>query len=192
MFEHFLEGSATMNIDDRLAFIKTMCETGEADRYGYRPQAVAAQEFANLIGQHAQRQFEEGRATLSEIKRVLRRYARQTLMGQVNGALANGPVVEVHARFVGQWEWCVTLERSDSLSVIFLEFGPTALTQNARAPEPLANPDYTKIFVTRKTTRQDAIDHIAQTDVGLDEVLAGLTNDDVRLRDSVLAVAKAP
>ena len=191
MFRHFLEGPAAMNIDDRIAFIRTMCETGEADRYGYRPQAVAAQEFANLVGQHALRQFEEGRSTLSELKGALRRYAQRTLMDQVNAALTRGRVVTVHARFVGTWEWCVTLERADSESVIFLEFGPTAAAENARAPEPLHDPDYTKVFITRKATRQDSINHIAQTDVGLDEVLAGLSSDDVRLRDGVLEVATA-
>ena len=191
MFQHFLEGPAAMSIDDRVAFIRTMCETGEAERYGYRPQPVAAQEFANLVGQHALRQFEEGRTTLSEVKGALKRYAQQTLMVQVNDALETGHIASAYARFVGQWEWCVTLERSDSESIIFLEFGPTAAAQNAQAPLPLEDADYTKVFVTRKATRNDTIDQIAQTDVGLDEVLAGLDADDFRLRDGVLAVVRA-
>lgn len=191
MFRHFLEGVAAVDVEDRITFIKAMCETGEGERYGYRPQAVAAQEFANLLGQHALRQFEEGRATLSEVKSALRRYCQHALIGQANAALPKGQVVDVYARFVGQWEWCVTLERAASAPFLFLEFGPTAAAQNALAPEPLSSPDYTKVFVTRKPTRQGTIDYIAQTTVGLDEVLRGLSVDDFRLRDGVLTAAAA-
>ena len=181
-----------MSNEDRIEFIKTMCETGESARYGYRPQEVAAQEFAELLAQHARRQFEEGRGSLAELKRALRRFAELTLIGQVNGALQNGHVSSVQTRFAGQWEWCVTLLRADSEQPVFLEFGPTAVVENGRAPEPLVDPDYTKVFVTREAaTDQDGIDLIVQTDVGLDEVLAGLSGDDARLRDAVLAIVSA-
>jgi hypothetical protein len=90
VFRHFLEGAPAMSTEDRIAFIKTMCETGEAARYGHRLQEVAAQEFANLVGQHAKRQFEEGRGTLAEVKRALKRFAEHTLIGQVNDAVQNG------------------------------------------------------------------------------------------------------
>lgn len=191
MFEHFLEGPSAMSNADRIAFIKAMCETGESARFGHRPQEVAAQEFANLLGQHAKRQFDDGRRTLAEAKRALKRFAEQTLMGQVNGELQSGRVASVHARYVGQWEWCVTLERSDSEPAVFLEFGPTAVVENGRSPEPLADPDYTMVFLTRYDAAHDGIDRIVQTAVGLDEVLAGLSSDDTRLRDGVLAVVRA-
>jgi hypothetical protein len=97
--------------EDRIAFIKVMCETGESARYGYRPQEVAAQEFADLVAQHAKRQFKEGRSALEDVKRALKGYAEQILIGQVNGALTNGHIDSVQARFVRQWEWCVTLRR---------------------------------------------------------------------------------
>lgn len=44
LVEHFVEGSGAVNIGDRIAFLKTMCETGESARYGHRPQEVAALE----------------------------------------------------------------------------------------------------------------------------------------------------
>ncbi|MCL3862963.1 PD-(D/E)XK nuclease family protein [Actinotalea sp. K2] len=191
MFHHFLEGPTAMNIEDRITFIRTMCETGESARYGHRPQEVAAQEFADLLAQHARRQFDEGRGTLAEAKRALKRFAEQILMDQINSALQNGHIASVQARFVGQWEWCITLGRSDSAPAVYLEFGPTAVVENGRAPVPLADPDYAKVFVTRKAADYDGIDQIVQTAVGLDEVLAGLGGDDVRLRDGVLAVVKA-
>ena len=180
-----------MSSEDRIAFIKTMCETGESARYGLRPHEVAAQEFADLLAQHARRQFEEGRGTLAEVKRGLKRFAERTLIGQVNGARQYGRVASVQARFVWQWEWCVTLQRSDSEQSVYLEFGPTAVVENGYAPEPLVDPDYTKVFVTRQAADHDGIDLIVQTNVGLDEVLAGLSGDDARLRDGVLAVISA-
>lgn len=191
MFRHFLEGAPAMSTEDRIAFIKTMCETGEAARYGHRPQEVAAQEFANLVGQHAKRQFEEGRGTLAEVKRALKRFAEQTLIGQVNDAVQNGHFTSAHTGYVGQWEWCVELKRSGSERSINLEFGPTAVVENGLVSEPLANPDYTKLFVTRTAADHDGVDQIVQTAVGLDEVLAGLSGDDARLRDGVLTVVRA-
>ncbi len=58
-------------------------------------------------------------------------------------------------------------------------------------PEPVADADYTKVFVTRHDIEHEGIDQIVQTAVGLDEVLAGLSSDDARLRDGVLAVIRA-
>jgi hypothetical protein len=182
MFDHFLEGPSAMSSKDRIAFMKAMCDTGESARYGQRPQDAAAQEFSELMAQHARRQFEDGRTTLAEIKRALKRWATHTLVGQVEG------IASVRTRFVGQWEWCVELTRSDSEQTVFLEFGPTAVVENARAPEPIADPNYTKVFVTRKALDHDGIDMIVQTSVGLDEVLEGLAEDDIRLRDGVLDV----
>ncbi len=136
---------------------------------------------------HAKRQFEEGRRTLAEVKRTLKRYAERTLIGQVNAALESGQLTRIRTRFVGQWEWCVELERADSQPTVFLEFGPTAVVENGRAAEPLVGPDYTKIFVTRAAADPDGIDLIIQTEVGLDDVLTEVKDDDFRLRDAVLA-----
>jgi len=188
LVQHFTEGPGVVSGEDRIAFIKAMCVTGEGARFGYRPQEVAAQEFADLLALHAKRQFEEGRKTLAEVKRALKRYAEWTLIGQINGTLPIGPLTSIQARFVGQWEWCVALRRADSQPNVYLEFGPTAVVENGRVAEPVVDPDHTKIFVTRQAADPDGIDRIIQTDVGLDEVLAGLSDDDVRLRDGVLAV----
>ena len=190
LVEHFMEGPGAVSGEDRIGFIKAMCETGESVRYGRRPQEVAAQEFADLVALHAKRQFEEGRSTLSEVKKALRHYAEWTLAGQINATLGVGQVTRIRTRFVGQWEWCVELRRADSQPTLFLEYGPTAVVENARVADPVVGPDYTKIFVTRGVDGPDGIDRIIQSDVGLDEVLAGLNGDDVRLRDAVLAAAR--
>lgn len=187
LIENYEEGPGVVSDADRIAFIKAMCDTGESARYGARPQAAAAQEFADLLALHARRQFEEGRRTLADVKLTLRRYAERTLMGQVNAALHSGPITSVQTPFQGQWEWCVTLGRSDPWPNIYLEFGPTAVGENARVASPVEEPDYSKIFVTRQA-EVDGIDRILQTDVSLAEVLAGLGENDLRLRDAALAL----
>lgn len=189
MIQHFVEGPVAVNVDDQISFIQTMCETGESARYGYRPQDRAAQEFADLVAEHARRQFEESRKVLSKVKAGLRTFARTTLMEQVNHAVASGRVETVVTRFVGQWEWCIELQRADDQPTIFLEFGPTAVSENNAVPHPLTDPDYSRVFVTIHTAGGENIGQIMQTDVTLGEVLDGLSSDDERLRDAVLTVA---
>jgi hypothetical protein len=191
MVQHYVEGPAAVSIDDQVSFIKSMCETGESARYGYRPRDRAMQEFADLVAEHARRQFEESRQTLAAVKDGLRTFARSTLMKQVNEMLKDGRVVKVVTRFVGQWEWCVELQRADAHPTIFLEFGPTAVVENERVAEPLVAPDYARVFVTKRAAGGDNIGRIVQTDVGLVEVLSGLSPDDARLSNAVIAVAES-
>lgn len=80
MIHYFVEGPAAVNLEDQISFVKTMCETGEAERYGFRPQERAVQEFADLVAEHARQQFEDGRKTLAAVKAGLRAFARATLM----------------------------------------------------------------------------------------------------------------
>lgn len=49
MIDHFVDGAGAVSNEDRIAFIKAMCQTGESARYGHRPQEVAAQESADLL-----------------------------------------------------------------------------------------------------------------------------------------------
>lgn len=189
MIDHFVEGPTAVNLDDQISFIKAMCETGESARYGYRPQDRAAQEFADLIAEHARRQLEDSRKTLAAVKAGLRSFAETTLTGQVNEMVESGPVTKVEARLAGKWEWCVAMRRADVQPTILLVFGPTAVVENERAPEVVSDPDYSRVFVTLKAAGQQGFEPIVQTGVSLDEVINGLSQDDHRLRDAVLAVA---
>lgn len=191
LLEHFMEGSASISQTEQIEFIKAMCETGESARYGYRPHDSAALEFAELLAQHAKKQFEDGRKTLGQIKRTLKQFAEHTLVGQLNSALSTDEFTAVATPFVGQWEWSVAISRANGKPSIFLEFGPTAVVENTRAPKPLDTPDYSRVFVTRHTSDGEGIDQILQTDVELEDVLSGLAADDTRLRDAVLAVMRA-
>ena len=189
MIDHFVEGPAAVNLDDQISFIQAMCETGESARYGYRSQDRAAQEFADLVAEHARRQLEDSRKILAAVKTGLRSFAQTTLTEQVNETVQNGRVTKVEARLAGKWEWCVALRRADAQPMIRLVFGPTAVVENERAPELVSDPDYSRVFVTLKTADQQSLERIMQTDVSLGEVVNGLSQDDDRLRDAVLAVA---
>ena len=188
LFEHFVEGPAAMNTDDTLAFLTAMCETGESARYGQRPRDRVTDEFGELIAAQARRQLEESRALLASMKRALRDHANSTLVGQVNELIPTGPVEKVVTRFVGQWEWCVELQRSEGHPTVFLEFGPTAVVEQVRISRKLGHPDYSQIFISLQGTADEGISRLAHTGVHLDEVLTGLASDDVRLRDAVLAI----
>ena len=54
--------------------------------------------------------------------------------------------------------------------------------------EPVTHPDYSKIFVSRQAAGGEGIDRLHQTDVGLQEVLTGLSDGDLRLRNALLAI----
>ncbi|MFE7629141.1 PD-(D/E)XK nuclease family protein [Kocuria sp. NPDC057446] len=188
MIRQFVEGPAAVNLDDQISFIKAMCETGESARYGYQAQDLAAQEFADLVAEHARRQMEDSRKTLAKAKTGLQGFARTTLTDQVNEKVERGQVQKVEANLKGIWQWCVVLHRADAQPTILLVFGPTAVVENESAPEPVSDPDYSRVFVTLKAAGQQGLKRIVQTDVSLEEAINGLSQDDDRLRDAVLAV----
>lgn len=64
------------------------------------------------------------------------------------------------------------------------------MVENGLVPQPVVDPDYSRIFVTRQAVGGEGLDRIMQSDVGLADVLAGL-NEDTRLRDAVLAAISA-
>src|SRR5699024_10463792 len=142
VYQQFVKGPEAVNVTDQVSFIKAMCETGESARYGYRPHDRTTQEFADLVAAHARKQFDDSRLTLIKVKDRLRSFVRSVLVEQVNDAIESGRVEKVSTRYVGKWEWRVKLERADSQPSIFLEFGPTAVVENARAEEAIDEPDY--------------------------------------------------
>lgn len=191
LVENFVEGPSAVNTADRIAFIKTMCETGESARYGQRPQDAAAEQFAQTLAQHAKQQFEDGRKALGEIKRYLRQYAERRLMHQVNEALGEEVVVKVLSNFVGQWEWYVRLIDANKNLVVGLVFGPTAATYNDIVPEPVTTPDFSKIFVLIADQGADSERSLHQTDIDLGEVLTGFEPADDRLAQAVIPLVQA-
>ena len=107
------------------------------------------------------------------------------LKRQLDDARPPTVVRKVAANYVGKWRWEVILhlETTDSTSDdIQLIFGPSAWhTQHEAAPMPLADPDYSRIFIWRHSTRE-----FRQSAVTLQEILDGLDHEDTRLRDEIL------
>lgn len=190
MYQHFVKGPEAVNVTDQLSFIKAMCETGESARYSYRPRDRASQEFADLVAEHARKQFDDSRATLAKVKDRLRSFSRSVLVDQVNADLETGHVEKIVTRFSGQWEWCVELQRIDSERTIFLEFGPTAVVENERADEAVDDPDFSQVFATLRNPETGGISRIAHTGVSLAEVISGINREDTRLRDAVLSITQ--
>lgn len=188
MDQYFVGGPAAVNLDDQITFIKAMCDSGESARYGYRPHERAAQEFADLVAEHARRQFDDSRKTLGAVKTGLRAFAQSTLLQEVNERLEEGQLLRAEAKFVGKWEWCVHLPRPDPHQDVFLVFGPTAVEELATMPEELIEPDYSRVFVSSELAAGLDRARFVQTDVGIDEVINGLPRDDMRLRDAVLEI----
>jgi len=187
--EHFVEGPAAVNLEDTITFLTTMCETGESARYGHRPRDVAEQEFADLVAEHARRQLIDSRTVLATTKRSLRAYGRSTLTDSVNAAIPEGAIERVITRIVGQWEWTVELQRTDSHSTVFLEFGPTAVVELQRIPHTATDPDFSCLFISLQAESGSDNSAISQTDVRTAEVIEGLAPDDTRLQDAVLRIA---
>lgn len=186
LFDHFLEGTHRVSTDASIEFIRAMCDSGESIRYGYRPHVAATQEFADLMADHAKRQFEDGRRMLAQVKNQLRQHAASTLRQQVNSALGRDLIERTDSKFAGKWEWCVTLHCKGDAN-LYLTFGPSARSENEVAKTPLQAPDFSRIFAMRGSG--GPADAILQTEVGLDEVIRGLSPDDIRLRDALVSLA---
>ena len=191
MYQHFVKGPEAVNLTDQMSFIKAMCETGESARYSYRPHDRAAQEFADLVAEHARKQFEDSRATLARAKAQLRSFARSVLVDQVNAAVDSGRIETVVTRYVGKWEWRAKFERADSQPSIFLEFGPTAVVDISRATQTIDNPDYSQLFVAIYDPANSTMSKVAYTGVSISDMIAGLDRDDLRLRDAVLSILRS-
>lgn len=191
MHRKFVRGRGPMQDQDVLRFVVAMCDTGEALRYGQRPQDVAAEQFASDLAEQARHRFGEGRELLQQIKGRLRRFSVEVLIGQLNATLGPGFVRKVSANYRGSYEWTVNLDIDDvgdefGEARLALKFGPSAWFANEHDPnwthtvDP-AVADYSRVFLTRSRFRE-----VRQSVVTLREVLDGLEPADLRLHDEIV------
>lgn len=177
-----------------LAFIDAMCVSGEARRYRERPSDVAAEKFASDVAERARERFEGGREVLKRVKDRLKIYARSTLHNQLDGKLRAGSVREIRANYVGIYQWIVELvvtadDGVTSAQNFEIRFGPTAWNYVENESDSLSlgdgeTVDYSKLFIASTGNRRI----MRQSQVSLLEVLHGLSADDYRLRDEILAL----
>jgi hypothetical protein len=190
MHKRFVKG-LKMNDDALIDFIEAMCRTGEAGRYGWRPIEPAAVRFADDLREQAKAQFDESRELLRRVKTTLRNHSAEVLKDQVNEELRQEYITSVSASFQGSYEWTVNFNATgESDAALQLKFGPSAWYANEGGQGdrgdgtwvetvPLAETDYSHLFITRKKA-------IRQSVVTLREALEGLSLDDVRLRDEMV------
>jgi hypothetical protein len=197
MHRKFAKGAGRMSDQEVLDFVTAMCATGEARRYQERDRDVAAERFASDLAQQARERFGEGREVLQHLKTRLRSYGSIILRQQLNATMGAGYVEKVTARYSGIYQWSINFETKEAQESFGdarfqIKFGPSAWFANEQQtfwkqkvmPEAA---DYSRLFITRVSNHE-----IRQSAVSLHEVLEGLSPDDTRLHDEIVALLRAP
>ena len=187
MEDYFVKESR-VDDDQHIAFVKAMCETGEATRYGEQRREEAAIKFADALREQALDGFGESFEFLRRVKDHLSAYADEYLRAHLDDALDHAVIATVRKNYGGIYRYTVAFYVSDNseAELVQIKFGPSAWFANTGdggfdTRVPASEVDYTRLFVThpgRKILRQSS--------VSLAEVLAGLKEGDVRLRDELL------
>jgi hypothetical protein len=172
MKKHFLKGKQ-VNDDTSLEFIKVLCETGEARRYGYREGETSFAEFA------------ESKALLNRVKQTLKAYLQSNL-GRLNEKLDEYVFDSTNIGFVGIYQWDVRL-KSQGKDTLFVLFGPSAWADNELDvykswDVKIDEPDYSCLFIGDPRRRR-----LIQSSVTMEEVLNGLAPEDTRLLDEIVS-----
>lgn len=184
MKQHFLKGKR-VNDDTSLEFIRVLCETGEARRYG---TGGAAASFADFLRNEAQQKFEESQALLNRLKKALQTYLDANL-GRLNDALGESYFGGTYIRFQGIYQWDVSLLRDGEVTV-FVLFGPSAWADNevnkfesweVRIDEP----DYSRLVIGYGPNKE-----LRQSSVTMEDILNGLAPDDTRLLDEIVSAVR--
>ncbi|MGB7982512.1 MAG: PD-(D/E)XK nuclease family protein [Candidatus Nanopelagicales bacterium] len=195
MHRKFVKGRSRVEDHQVLDFVVAMCATSEAGRYGEQRHSSAAERFANDVAEQARARFGEGRELLGRVKGRLRNFSDEVLKGQLNATLGDGFVSKVSAGFRGSYEWTVNFHvpgvdlppvAEFGEHPLQLKFGPSAWFANERHShwhlkvDP-KSADYSRLFITSVKTRE-----VRQSVVTLQEVLDGLSAEDLRLHDEIV------
>lgn len=200
MHRKFVKGRGRVEDHQVLDFVVAMCATGEAGRYGEQRHSSAAERFANEVAEQARERFGEGRELLGRVKGRLRNFGDKDLRRQLNATFGDDFVGTVSARYMGNYQWTVNFnlpglnpaEPKLGGNPLQLKFGPSAWFAVERDShwkvrvDPEAA-DYSRLFITWAKTRE-----VRQSAVTLQEVLDGLTPDDLRLHDEIVQLLIGP
>lgn len=188
LIDHVVEGPEVVSDTEQITFLRAMCDSGEYLRYS---QVDGAATFATDIAKYAAHQFSENNELLNRIRRKLATYASGRLVDSINTHIGEPLIGSVRRNYVGKYKSFVELQEAgvpNPRMVVGFVFGPTAAMYNDQLLTPLANPDFTKVFIRMKGGHYVEQDELHQTDVSLQEVIAGLRQDDTRLLEAALAV----
>ena len=192
MHRKFVTGRGRMQNHQLVDFVTAMCASGEARRYGDQSQEAAAGKFGEDVAIYAAESFGDARVMLQRVKANLKTYCERVLQAQLNESLGADFVRGVNIRYQGIYQWTVNLRVDDEGEAIGeerlqIKFGPSAWKANEddlawRNTVDPATADYSHLFLTRARFRE-----VRQSAVTLQDVLDGISADDRRLRDEILA-----
>lgn len=187
----FVKGR-NVNSSELIDFIRAVCNSGSAVHYRQSPE-LSAVNFADALRERALVQFAESRDLLGRVKANLLAYANGSLIPQINGALGQEYLTNAAANYRGIFQWTVILhsgvagEGSDP--PLQIKFGPSAwyaVEEDSNwSLHSKGEIDYAHLFLTERSTMS-----VVQSSVTIRELLSGLTADDLRLRDELLALTK--
>ncbi|SMY13253.1 PD-(D/E)XK nuclease family protein [Brevibacterium jeotgali] len=191
MHRKFVSEERRVSDRDVLGFVTAMCDSGEAERYGWRSQDQVAEAFASDLAAQGRQRYVEGSELLQRIKGRLRSFSNEILNRQLTSTFGDDHVGPSLVPYRGLYQWAVDFTVHhvgvDSPAPhVQLAFGPTAWFVNERLPgwthtmEP-GIADYSRVFVLRLDSKE-----LLQTPVTLPEVLDGLGTADRRLHDAVV------
>src|SRR5690625_3658538 len=191
MHRKFVSERGIVGERDVLRFVTAMCDTGEAERYGWQRQEEVAERFASDVAVQARERFVEGRELLQRLKGLLRTFGNGPLREQLDLSLSGSHLGRVAATFSGVHQWTVNFELTESSTDgadFQLMFGPTAWFANEKDPYWERRPDhgstdYSRVYVTHVRARV-----LRASAVTLQEVLDGLEPGDTRLHDAIIGL----
>ena len=159
---------------DVLDFVTAMCATGEAGRYGYQSQELAATSFADDIAGQAVERFGEGRELLQRVKGRLKTFCDRVLRHQLEATFGQSCVGDVGGRYAGIYLWTVALPvapgtTSPSKPNLQLKFGPSAWYANEQDTlEIHCGQDRDRLLAPVPHARRDPTDPPVGTDTSGD------------------------
>ncbi len=190
MHRKFVTRRSRVEDRDVLDFVTAMCAIGEAGRYGYQSQELAATSFADDIAGQAVERFGEGRELLQRVKGRLKTFCDRVLRHQLEATFGQSCVGDVGGRYAGIYLWTVALPvapgtTSPSKPNLQVKFGPSAWYANEhdnywKSTVDRTVTDYSHLFLTHVETRQ-----IRQSALTLQEILDGIPTNDLRLHDEL-------
>lgn len=181
---YFVEGSPVNN--EAIAdFIKAVGDTGTAMLYG---ALNAREQFVQKVTDEAEEKYDASVELLRQAKIKIRNYLNSNLP-YLNEALGEERFTSVSGRANGIYLWSVQLigiGRGINVSL-----GPSAWYRNEHHQDsgwdtPVADPDYSKVFIGNVDTLT-----LYQSTMSVADVLTDLTPDNTTLLDEIIDIARA-
>jgi|GEM_PF-740478 len=180
---HFTK-KAIMDSAELIDFVNVLCQSGEEGRYGTNNQDRQAILFGDSLREAAIQRYTESRDLLAKVKRNLGDFCKGTLISSLNESIGESLFGGAKRDWQGKWQYDVSLKPAEGEWLVSIAFGPTA-AELVREPSGRLHhlnlkQDFTKLLVYTRDNKA------LISEVSVADVLEGLSEADVRLRDEVL------